>query len=147
MGDEEMGESMRCSNVRLFIKERNSKTDASARSISVLIRAGLAFLSSKDVKYAEGEAEHIFLCSSSELVETEQPWKRRLKNNIYWQKDEESLAKQPKRDLKASGQYACRSTVYNPLKARHHVVRRKWDAEHRDWMQSDWSQVLFIDES
>ncbi|GFT79512.1 transposable element Tcb2 transposase [Trichonephila clavipes] len=34
-----------------------------------------------------------------------------------------------------------------PLTPRHHAARRRWAAEHRDWQQHDWSQVLFIDES
>ncbi|GFS52834.1 hypothetical protein TNCV_3122331 [Trichonephila clavipes] len=34
-----------------------------------------------------------------------------------------------------------------PLTSRQHVVRRKWVSEHRDWMQSEWSKVLFTDES
>ncbi|GFX43427.1 hypothetical protein TNCV_4874471 [Trichonephila clavipes] len=32
------------------------------------------------------------------------------------------------------------------LTARHRAAWRKWVAEHRDWIQSDWSQVLFKDE-
>ncbi|GFX70284.1 transposable element Tcb2 transposase [Trichonephila clavipes] len=34
-----------------------------------------------------------------------------------------------------------------PLTPRHRGVRRRWAAEHRDWEQHDWSQVLFTDES
>ncbi|GFV55330.1 transposable element Tcb2 transposase [Trichonephila clavipes] len=34
-----------------------------------------------------------------------------------------------------------------PLTPRHHAARRRWAAEHRDWEQHDWSQVLFTDES
>ncbi|GFX94108.1 transposable element Tcb1 transposase [Trichonephila clavipes] len=34
-----------------------------------------------------------------------------------------------------------------PLTPRHRVARRRWAAEHRDWEQHDWSQVLFTDES
>ncbi|GFW26680.1 HTH_Tnp_Tc3_2 domain-containing protein [Trichonephila clavipes] len=34
-----------------------------------------------------------------------------------------------------------------PLTPRHHAARRRWTAEHRDWEQHDWSQVLFTDES
>ncbi|GFW26898.1 transposable element Tcb2 transposase [Trichonephila clavipes] len=34
-----------------------------------------------------------------------------------------------------------------PLTSRHHAARRRWAAEHRDWEQHDWSQVLFTDES
>ncbi|GFW02093.1 hypothetical protein TNCV_4854331 [Trichonephila clavipes] len=40
-------------------------------------------------------------------------------------------------------------SVKNPLQhtARHRVTQRKWAAEHRDWMQSEWSQVPFTDKS
>ncbi|GFT37076.1 transposable element Tcb2 transposase [Trichonephila clavipes] len=34
-----------------------------------------------------------------------------------------------------------------PLTPRHLAARRRWAAEHRDWEQHDWSQVLFTDES
>ncbi|GFX61982.1 uncharacterized protein TNCV_276301 [Trichonephila clavipes] len=34
-----------------------------------------------------------------------------------------------------------------PLTPRHREARRRWAAEHRDWKQHDWSQVLFTDES
>ncbi|GFX36702.1 transposable element Tcb2 transposase [Trichonephila clavipes] len=34
-----------------------------------------------------------------------------------------------------------------PLTPRHRAARRGWAAEHRDWEQHDWSQVLFTDES
>ncbi|GFU75076.1 transposable element Tcb2 transposase [Trichonephila clavipes] len=34
-----------------------------------------------------------------------------------------------------------------PLTPRHRAARRRWVAEHRDWEQHDWSQVLFTDES
>ncbi|GFY11066.1 transposable element Tc1 transposase [Trichonephila clavipes] len=34
-----------------------------------------------------------------------------------------------------------------PLTPRHNAARRKWAAKYRDWMQRDWSQVLFSDES
>ncbi|GFX66758.1 hypothetical protein TNCV_3048561 [Trichonephila clavipes] len=37
--------------------------------------------------------------------------------------------------------------VSTPLVARHHTTRRNWAAEHRYWMQSEWSQVLFTEES
>ncbi|GFV33210.1 transposable element Tcb2 transposase [Trichonephila clavipes] len=33
------------------------------------------------------------------------------------------------------------------LTPRHRAARRRWAAEHRDWEQHDWSQVLFTDES
>ncbi|GFS95494.1 hypothetical protein TNCV_814451 [Trichonephila clavipes] len=36
--------------------------------------------------------------------------------------------------------------VYS-LTVRHPAAQRKWAAEHQDWMQSDWVQVLFTDES
>ncbi|GFS81381.1 zygotic DNA replication licensing factor mcm6 [Trichonephila clavipes] len=34
-----------------------------------------------------------------------------------------------------------------PLTPRHRAARRRWAAEHRDWEQHDWRQVLFTDES
>ncbi|GFT70106.1 transposable element Tcb2 transposase [Trichonephila clavipes] len=34
-----------------------------------------------------------------------------------------------------------------PLTPHHRAARRRWAAEHRDWKQHDWSQVLFTDES
>ncbi|GFW49010.1 transposable element Tcb2 transposase [Trichonephila clavipes] len=34
-----------------------------------------------------------------------------------------------------------------PLTPRHHAARRRWAAEHGDWEQHYWSQVLFTDES
>ncbi|GFX23144.1 hypothetical protein TNCV_2933081 [Trichonephila clavipes] len=33
-----------------------------------------------------------------------------------------------------------------PFTARHRVARRKSTAEHQNWMQNDWSQVLYTDE-
>ncbi|GFX88457.1 transposable element Tc1 transposase [Trichonephila clavipes] len=33
------------------------------------------------------------------------------------------------------------------LTPRHRAARRRWAAEHRNWEQHDWSQVLFTDES
>ncbi|GFV43930.1 hypothetical protein TNCV_1669451 [Trichonephila clavipes] len=41
------------------------------------------------------------------------------------------------------GLYARRPMVCIPLTPRHRVARRRWAAEHRDWEQHDWSQVLF----
>ncbi|GFW64638.1 transposable element Tcb2 transposase [Trichonephila clavipes] len=49
--------------------------------------------------------------------------------------------------LHEGGLYARRSMVCIPLTPRHRVARRRWAAEHRDWEQHDWSQVLFIVES
>ncbi|GFW51015.1 transposable element Tcb2 transposase [Trichonephila clavipes] len=43
--------------------------------------------------------------------------------------------------------YARRRMVCIPLTPRHCAARRRWAAEHRDWEQNDWSQVLFTDES
>ncbi|GFU06021.1 HTH_Tnp_Tc3_2 domain-containing protein [Trichonephila clavipes] len=43
--------------------------------------------------------------------------------------------------------YARRPMVCIPLTPRHRVARKRWAAEHRDWEQHDWSQVLFTDES
>ncbi|GFV35186.1 transposable element Tcb2 transposase [Trichonephila clavipes] len=43
--------------------------------------------------------------------------------------------------------YARRPMVCIPLTPRHRAARRRWTAEHRDWEQHDWSQVLFTDES
>ncbi|GFV89159.1 transposable element Tcb2 transposase [Trichonephila clavipes] len=45
------------------------------------------------------------------------------------------------------GLYARRPMVCIPLTPRHRAARRRWAAEHRDWEQHDWSQVLFTDES
>ncbi|GFT23667.1 transposable element Tcb2 transposase [Trichonephila clavipes] len=49
--------------------------------------------------------------------------------------------------LHEGGLYARRSMVCIPLTPRHRAARRRWVAEHRDWEQHDWSQVLFTDES
>ncbi|GFV75627.1 transposable element Tcb2 transposase [Trichonephila clavipes] len=49
--------------------------------------------------------------------------------------------------LHEGGLYARRSMVCIPLTPRHRAARRRWAAEHRDWEQHDWSQVLFTDES
>ncbi|GFT26201.1 transposable element Tcb2 transposase [Trichonephila clavipes] len=43
--------------------------------------------------------------------------------------------------------YASRRMVCIPLTPRHRAARRRWAAEHRDWEQNNWSQVLFTDES
>ncbi|GFX26666.1 transposable element Tcb1 transposase [Trichonephila clavipes] len=49
--------------------------------------------------------------------------------------------------LHEGGLYARRPIVCIPLTPRHRLARRRWAAEHRDWEQHDWSQVLFTDES
>ncbi|GFT17092.1 transposable element Tcb2 transposase [Trichonephila clavipes] len=49
--------------------------------------------------------------------------------------------------LHEEGLYALMPMVCIPLTPRHRAARRKWAAEHRDWEQHDWSQVLFTDES
>ncbi|GFW60352.1 transposable element Tcb2 transposase [Trichonephila clavipes] len=49
--------------------------------------------------------------------------------------------------LHEGGLYARRPMVCIPLTPRHRVARSRWAAEHRDWEQHDWSQVLFTDES
>ncbi|GFS70944.1 transposable element Tcb2 transposase [Trichonephila clavipes] len=49
--------------------------------------------------------------------------------------------------LHEGGLYARRPMVCIPLTPRHRAPRRRWAAEHRDWEQHDWSQVLFTDES
>ncbi|GFW70672.1 transposable element Tcb2 transposase [Trichonephila clavipes] len=49
--------------------------------------------------------------------------------------------------LHERGLYARRPMVCIPLTPRHRAARRRWAAEHRDWEQHDWSQVLFTDES
>ncbi|GFW37359.1 uncharacterized protein TNCV_859661 [Trichonephila clavipes] len=49
--------------------------------------------------------------------------------------------------LHEGGLYARRPMVCIPLTPRHRAIRRRWAAEHRDWEQHDWSQVLFTDES
>ncbi|GFX70489.1 hypothetical protein TNCV_4474231 [Trichonephila clavipes] len=45
--------------------------------------------------------------------------------------------------LHKGGLYARRPMVCIPLTPRHCAARKRWDAEHRDWEQHDWSQVLF----
>ncbi|GFW04259.1 transposable element Tcb2 transposase [Trichonephila clavipes] len=49
--------------------------------------------------------------------------------------------------LHEGGLYARRPMVCIPLTPRDRAARRRWAAEHRDWEQHDWSQVLFTDES
>ncbi|GFT90055.1 transposable element Tcb2 transposase [Trichonephila clavipes] len=49
--------------------------------------------------------------------------------------------------LHEGGLYVRRLMVCIPLTPRHRAARRRWAAEHRDWEQHDWSQVLFTDES
>ncbi|GFY32654.1 transposable element Tcb2 transposase [Trichonephila clavipes] len=49
--------------------------------------------------------------------------------------------------LHEGGLYARRPMFCIPLTPRHRAARRRWAAEHRDWEQHDWSQVLFTDES
>ncbi|GFV01351.1 uncharacterized protein TNCV_2125771 [Trichonephila clavipes] len=49
--------------------------------------------------------------------------------------------------LHEGGIYARRPMVCIPLTPRPRAARRRWAAEHRDWEQHDWSQVLFTDES
>ncbi|GFT15425.1 transposable element Tcb2 transposase [Trichonephila clavipes] len=49
--------------------------------------------------------------------------------------------------LREGGLYARRPMVCIPLTPRHRAARRRWAAEHRDWEQHDWSQVLLTDES
>ncbi|GFV57880.1 transposable element Tcb2 transposase [Trichonephila clavipes] len=49
--------------------------------------------------------------------------------------------------LHKGGLYARRPMVCIPLTPRHCAARKRWNAEHRDWEQHDWSQVLFTDES
>ncbi|GFV25786.1 transposable element Tcb2 transposase [Trichonephila clavipes] len=49
--------------------------------------------------------------------------------------------------LHEGGLYARRPMVCIPLTPHHRAARRRWAAEHRDWEQHDWSQVLFTDES
>ncbi|GFU41485.1 transposable element Tcb2 transposase [Trichonephila clavipes] len=49
--------------------------------------------------------------------------------------------------LHEGGLYTRRPMVCIPLTPRHRAARRRWAAEHRDWEQHDWSQVLFTDES
>ncbi|GFV89234.1 HTH_Tnp_Tc3_2 domain-containing protein [Trichonephila clavipes] len=49
--------------------------------------------------------------------------------------------------LHEGGLYARRPMVCIPLSPHHRAARRRWAAEHRDWEQHDWSQVLFTDES
>ncbi|GFU62680.1 transposable element Tcb1 transposase [Trichonephila clavipes] len=49
--------------------------------------------------------------------------------------------------LHEGGLYARRPMFCIPLTPRHRAARRRSAAEHRDWEQHDWSQVLFTDES
>ncbi|GFY33834.1 HTH_Tnp_Tc3_2 domain-containing protein [Trichonephila clavipes] len=49
--------------------------------------------------------------------------------------------------LHEGGLYARRPMVCIPLTPHHRAARRRWAAEHRDWEQHDWSQVLFTNES
>ncbi|GFX59133.1 tyrosine decarboxylase [Trichonephila clavipes] len=49
--------------------------------------------------------------------------------------------------LHEGGLYARRPMVCIPLTPCPRAARRRWAAEHRDWKQHDWSQVLFTDES
>ncbi|GFT89038.1 transposable element Tcb2 transposase [Trichonephila clavipes] len=49
--------------------------------------------------------------------------------------------------LHEGGLYARRPMVCIPLTPHHRAARRRWAAEHGDWEQHDWSQVLFTDES
>ncbi|GFX20258.1 HTH_Tnp_Tc3_2 domain-containing protein [Trichonephila clavipes] len=49
--------------------------------------------------------------------------------------------------LHEGGLYARKPMVCIPLTPCHREVRRRWAAEHRDWEQHDWSQMLFTDES
>ncbi|GFT06453.1 transposable element Tcb2 transposase [Trichonephila clavipes] len=49
--------------------------------------------------------------------------------------------------LHEGGLYARRPMVCIPMTPHHRAARRRWAAEHRDWEQHDWSQVLFTDES
>ncbi|GFT92124.1 transposable element Tcb2 transposase [Trichonephila clavipes] len=49
--------------------------------------------------------------------------------------------------LLEGGLYARRPMICIPLTPRHRAARRRWTAEHRDWEQHDWSEVLFTDES
>ncbi|GFX51766.1 HTH_Tnp_Tc3_2 domain-containing protein [Trichonephila clavipes] len=67
-----------------------------------------------------------------------------LRNSCSWQQDEGCPAKQY---VKMRDVYARRPMVCIPLTPRHRAARRRWTAEHRDWEQHDWSQVLFTDES
>ncbi|GFX93434.1 transposable element Tcb2 transposase [Trichonephila clavipes] len=49
--------------------------------------------------------------------------------------------------LHEGGLYARRPMVCIPLTPGQRAARRRWAAEHRDWEQHDWSQVLLTDES
>ncbi|GFY21106.1 transposable element Tcb2 transposase [Trichonephila clavipes] len=72
---------------------------------------------------------------------------RSCKDSCSWQQDEGCPAKQYAIGFMRGGLYARRPMVCIPLTPRHHAARRRWAAEHRDWEQHDWSQVLFTDES
>ncbi|GFY22575.1 hypothetical protein TNCV_2178361 [Trichonephila clavipes] len=72
---------------------------------------------------------------------------RSCKDSCSWQQDEGYPAKQYVIGFMRSGLYARRPMVCIPLTPRHRAARRRWAAEHRDWEQHDWSQMLFTDES
>ncbi|GFV16371.1 transposable element Tcb1 transposase [Trichonephila clavipes] len=61
--------------------------------------------------------------------------------------DERYIHQTVRNRLHEGGLYARRPMVCIPLTPRHRAARRRWAAEHRDWEQHDWSQVLFTDES
>ncbi|GFW45248.1 transposable element Tcb1 transposase [Trichonephila clavipes] len=72
---------------------------------------------------------------------------RSCKDSCSWQQDEGRPAKQYVIGFMRGWLYARRRMVFIPLTPRHRAARRRWAAEHRDWEQNDWSQVLFTDES
>ncbi|GFY14809.1 uncharacterized protein TNCV_648521 [Trichonephila clavipes] len=61
--------------------------------------------------------------SGQQLTKTEEPMRCGSKDSFFW------------------------PVMRIPLIKRHHAVGRKWAAEHRNRMQRDWSQVMFMDES
>ncbi|GFY08933.1 hypothetical protein TNCV_4661251 [Trichonephila clavipes] len=69
---------------------------------------------------------------------------RSCKDSCSWQQDERCRAKQ---HVIGFIFYARRPMVCIPLTPHHRAARRRWAAEHRDWEQHDWNQVLFTDES
>ncbi|GFS86553.1 hypothetical protein TNCV_303991 [Trichonephila clavipes] len=72
---------------------------------------------------------------------------RSCKDSCSWQQDEGCRAKQHvigffmRVGSMHVGQWS------HSVDPHHRAARRRWAAEHGDWEQHDWSQVLFTDES
>ncbi|GFX98110.1 transposable element Tcb2 transposase [Trichonephila clavipes] len=72
---------------------------------------------------------------------------RSCKDSCSWQQDEGCPAKQYVIGFMREGSMHVGQWSAIPLTPRHRAARRRWAAEHRDWEQHDWCQVLFTDES